>query len=108
MTDPAVYRADRFLVPVAAATRFLDRIRRTHSTLDAADGCLLNLVLTRELDDDTIEVLTVVNWRDAASLSAAREAMQAAYAAEGFSSSRFMQELGIDAQLGDFRSVPLG
>lgn len=106
MTQP-IFRADRFRVPSAAAAQFLDRIRRTHRVLDDAEGCLLNLVLTRDAGP-VVEVLTVVHWRDRASHDAARVMMRAAYAAEGFSPDRFMQELGVEAEPGDFTRVPLG
>ena len=98
----SVFRIDRFSVPPAAAPAFMDRLRRIHGWLDEQPGCFQNLVLVANEPSAEFNVLTLVEWQDAQALTAARTAVQARYAQEGFDPAAFMRALGVRADLGSF------
>jgi len=100
-----VYRIDRFNVPAAAWSAFLERLHLTRQTLDQLPGCRQNLVLTQPDLAGEYNVMTVVEWTDESHMSAAKAVMQARYTEEQFDPAAFMQKLGVQADLGVYRHV---
>ena len=105
MTHTAVYRIDKFIVPLQSKARFLERLRTTHDRLDQVEGCDRNLLLEQVDGEGRFNVITFVQWRNAACYGAAREQSQAAQAATGFDPAVFMQELGVIADLADYQAL---
>lgn len=101
----AFYRIDKFIVPAAAKTAFLHRIQRTHALLDSLPGCQQNLVLVGGETEQQLELVTVVQWQDAAACAAAKAKVQRHYLDEGFEPAAFMRELGVRADMGSFQSI---
>ncbi|QPF75690.1 antibiotic biosynthesis monooxygenase [Roseateles sp. DAIF2] len=99
-----VFRADKYLVPVAMLEDFMAQIQRIDRTIAALPGCLRHLVLLqldgRGRDDHSVEVMTLVEWADAAALQAAKRHLQQRHAGEGFSLAAFLQALGVRAEAG--------
>lgn len=92
----SVFKIDRFSVPVAAYRAFSERVRWIQAVLQRQPGCLQNLVLDGpEGRDGARELLTLVGWAREADLQAARAAVAAAMAADGFDPAAFMQRLGV-------------
>jgi hypothetical protein len=97
------FRVDRFAVPRDALATFLGRVRLSQRLLDEQPGCLQNLVLSR--DDGVqpeVDVVTIVEWADDAAMRAAKAAVHARYAAEGFEPAAFMRGLGVRADMASY------
>lgn len=105
MTNSPVYRIDKFIVPMPSKARFLERLRITHDMLDQAEGCEQNLLLEQVDGTGRFNVITFVQWRNAACYAAARQQSLAAQAATGFDPAAFMQELGVIADLADYHAL---
>ena len=103
--DAPLYRIDKFHVPLAAKTDFLQRIQRTHVLLDTLSGCQQNLVLLGAETAQQLELVTVVQWQDAAACAAAKTEVQRHYAEEGFEPAAFMRALGVRADIGSFQAI---
>lgn len=99
-TRVPVFRIDRFYVPEGAEEAFMRRVQRIQSLIDPLPGCRQNLVLTQSREEGRLRVMTVVEWENAAAMDAARAYVQRQYAQEGFDPPAFMQELGVEAELG--------
>ncbi|GHD63653.1 MULTISPECIES: antibiotic biosynthesis monooxygenase [Jeongeupia] len=102
--ENAVYRVDRFTVPEAALAVFLARVEQTNRLLALQPGHRLQRVLTRA--GNPHQVVTVIEWADAAALTAAKRVVEQHYAETGFDAAAFMQQLGIHADMGVFHDVP--
>jgi len=100
-----VYRIDRFNVPAHAFPAFMARLRLTQQLLDKLPGCRQNLVLTQPDLAGEFNLMTVVEWSNESHMAAAKAAMQARYAQERFDPAAFMHELGVQADLGTYRSA---
>lgn len=100
-----VYRIDRFNVPATALSAFMERLQATQRTLDQLPGCRQNLVLRQPDLAGEFNVMTVVEWTDESHMAAAKAAMQASYAQARFDPAAFMQQLGVQADLGVYRSA---
>jgi heme-degrading monooxygenase HmoA len=105
MPSKPFYRIDKFVVPPAAMEKFMGRLRATHRALDDAEGCQKNLVLEQVSGMGAFNVVTFVEWRDAAAYEVAKTATQEHYAATGFDPKHFMDELGVKADLGNYMAA---
>lgn len=103
MPTSSLYRIDKFVVPPISRDRFIERLEKTHRTLDHADGCEQNIILEQVDGPGQFNIVTFVQWRDEAAYQAAKNASQASQAAEGFDSAAFMKELGVVADLAIYR-----
>ena len=95
----SVYRVDKFAVPPASLPAFLERVRHVDRLLATQPGCKQNLVLAQTEGPGEFNVVTIVEWADAAAMAQARATMQAHYAREGFDPPSFMKSLGIRGDL---------
>jgi heme-degrading monooxygenase HmoA len=95
-----VFRVDRFTVPAAAMPAFIQALRHIQQILGGQPGCRQNLVLARDGGPGEFNLVTLVEWASADALAAARAAVQAQYAKEGFSPAALMRELGVRADMG--------
>jgi len=101
----SIFRIDRFVVPAGALPAFMERLRFTQQTLDDVPGCRQNLVLQQEDRPGEFNIITLVEWSDAEAIAAAKAAMQAKYAEEGFDPAAFIQKLGVQADMGIYRNT---
>jgi len=95
----SVYRVDKFAVPPASLPAFLERVRHVDRLLATQPGCKQHLVLTQTEGPGEFNVVTIVEWADAAAMAQARATMQAYYARDGFDPPTFMKSLGIRGDL---------
>lgn len=98
----SVFRIDKFAVPAAAMTEFMQRLHHIEELLSRQRGCLQNLILKASDVSTEFNVLTLVEWESNQCMTSAREAVQIEYAKEGFDSSAFMSRLGVRADMGSF------
>ena len=101
-TTRSVFRIDKFAVPAGTMPDFLPRLHRIDGLLAGQPGCLQHRVLMATDAATEFNVLTLVEWADAAAMAAARAAVQAQYAQEGFDPAAFMRHLGVRADMGSF------
>jgi len=99
---PTVFRVDKFAVPRHALPAFIERVCHIDQLLAAMPGCRQNLVLTGAAQGDEVNVVTLVEWASTEAMAAARAAVQARYAEEGFDPSAFMRQLGVRADMGTY------
>jgi len=99
----ASFRVDRFVVPCQVLEPFMARLRVTQRLLDEREGCHQNLVLLGAANGDVIGVVTVVEWASGEAMNAAKAAMQAHYAQEGFEPAEFMRSLGVRADMAAYQ-----
>lgn len=102
----SIYRIDSFDCPPQARRAFEDRLAIIHGYFDTLPGCLYNRVVVSETDE-ALRIVTVVEWRDKASLEGAKAAVAEFYRAEKFEPAAFLAEHGIKGNFGTFRTVPL-
>ncbi|HJV62104.1 MAG TPA: antibiotic biosynthesis monooxygenase [Albitalea sp.] len=95
----SLFRVDKFAVPPASLPAFLERVREIHRLLGAQPGCKQNLVLTQAEGTSEFNVVTIVEWADAAAMAQARTTVQAHHAREGIDPAALMRRLGIRGDL---------
>jgi heme-degrading monooxygenase HmoA len=101
----SIFRIDRFVVPTEALPAFMERLRFTQQTLDTLSGCKQNLVLKQEDSPDESRIITLVEWSDTEAITAAKATMLAKYTEEGFDPAAFIRELGVQGDMGVYRSA---
>lgn len=101
----AVFRVDKFVVPVAALEVFLTRLRQVHALLVELPGSLQRHILTQTGGPGEFNVVTLLEWSDAGAMAAAQEIVQKSFAAEGYDPQKMLVELGIRADQGFYRKA---
>ncbi|MBP1850462.1 hypothetical protein [Rhizobium halophytocola] len=100
----SVFRLDTFLCPAAHVAAFAERLATIHGYVGTLDGCLYNRVLVAH-GTPVVKIATLVEWRDAAAMAAAKTAMADFHAKEGFDPARFMAELEIIGEFGSYHDA---
>jgi len=78
----------------------------TSTVLEAKQpGCKQSLVLTQTEGPGEFNVVTIVEWADAAAMARARTTLQALYAREGFDPPSYMKSLGVRGDLSVYSAV---
>lgn len=101
----SVYQVDKFVVPTASINTFVEKLTEAHGFLDDMDGCLQNLILTRENGPASYSVVTIVEWRDHVCFDHAKSLASERHRANGFDPATMIDALGIHADLGNYRAV---
>jgi hypothetical protein len=101
----AVYRVDRFAVPVAARQEFLSRVRPTHELLRTLPGFVQDLVMEQPAGPGESNIITLVEWQGEEFIESARAAVAALHKEMNFSPQELFERLGIRADRGDYRPV---
>ncbi|WP_432056976.1 antibiotic biosynthesis monooxygenase family protein [Streptomyces sp. bgisy022] len=97
-----LYRVDKFAVPEAAREEFWRHVRRTHALLREQPGFLDDVLLEQRSGPGRFNVVTLVRWRSADDLAAARPVVEASHRAAGFSPAAFFERTGVEADLADY------
>jgi len=93
---------DRFVIPVQSRAEFEAAMNRNVEFISGLPGFLGHLVLERESDPTHRELITVVAWRDAASIDHARQEVPAYYRRIGFDMPAAIQRWGVTMERGVF------
>lgn len=101
----SVFRVDKFIVPAEAKERFLDAVFNTHELLDSMHGCIQNRVLEQLAGPGRYNIVTIVEWKDAAAMEGAKTAIAEQRARSGFDPQELMQRLRIEADLANYREI---
>lgn len=104
-TQATIYRVDKFIVPESARQEFLARIRETHQLLRCQPGFMRDAILEQVAGPGKFNIVTIAEWKDQASIDAAREVVKQFHAERGFHPQEAMKRLGVEADIADYRSV---
>jgi len=94
MSDTLV-RIDTFTVPEPARAALEARIAAIHALLREAPGFRRDMVVARDEGPGPCEVITLVEWQDAAAAEAATARIRESHDREGFDPATFMSHAGI-------------
>ncbi|MFJ2988196.1 antibiotic biosynthesis monooxygenase [Collimonas sp. NPDC087041] len=100
-----IYRVDKFIVPAAAQQEFLARVRATHALLRSLPGCTQELLLEQTSGPGSYNYVTLMGWKDQASIDAAKIEVQKLHAKTGFHPQELFSRLGIQADLGNYKTI---
>lgn len=104
-TSDRVYRLDTFVVPNEARQEFLARVKSTHELLRAQPGFIQDFLLEQPAAGGALNIVTLVEWRDAKSIDNARVAVMERHKAIGFNPQELFARLGIKADLGTYKGI---
>ena len=100
----SLFRIDCFECPPDHVRAFSDRLAIIHGYFDTLEGCLYNRVAVAP-GPSTVKIVTIVEWKSAAALTAAKEAVDQFYSVDGFDPKIFMAERGITGEFGLYHDV---
>lgn len=104
----SLLRVDTFDCPAEHAAAFEDRLSVIHGYFDTLPGCLYNRVAAATGEsEDMVKFVTMVEWRDRASLAAAKAAVNAFYAQSQFDPAQFMAARGIRGNFGTYQALKI-
>jgi hypothetical protein len=104
MTD-IVYRVDKFQVPEAVREEFLVEVMKTHELLRRQPGFHHDLLLEQVSGPGELNIVTLAAWQDQESVAAAGAAIAESRRATGFDPAAFMSDLGVRADLANYREI---
>lgn len=102
----SIYRIDKFSVPRESIEPFLERLREAHQFLDTLEGCIQNRILQLDSGTSHFNIMTLVEWRDVDSFERAKTRAMERHAASGVRPQELFKELGVEADLGNYKVVP--
>jgi heme-degrading monooxygenase HmoA len=90
-----LYRIDTFNLPDAARPEFERRAKKTIALLRRQPGFVRDYWFEKVSGDGSVNVVTMVEWQDEASIQSAGQAVRAMHAANGFDAATFARCHGI-------------
>lgn len=100
-----IYRIDKFIVPGAARQEFVDRVNKTNEYLRTLPGFIQDKVLEQTGGPGEFNFITIVIWKNAEAIEAARKAVTAMYEEIGFDPQDLLDRLGIKADLANYQQL---
>jgi hypothetical protein len=100
-----VYRLDKFIVPHNSRQEFLKKVNEIHAVLRTQAGFVQDLLLEQPIDAVAFNLVTLIEWEDAAYIEGARSAVIALNKNTGFNPQETMSRLGIKAEMGTYKAV---
>jgi heme-degrading monooxygenase HmoA len=101
----SVLRIDRFIVPASARDEFMTKVSQSRDILANMNGCLQNRILEQASSTGDIKIMTIVEWDSEKSVADARSSVAAIYKERGFNPQEIFANLGITAEIGEYRDV---
>ena len=90
-----LYRIDTFTLPESAMAEFTARSAMTVDLLRRQPGFVRDHWFQKVAGDGSVNVITMVEWRDEASIAAAGQAVRALHAGADFDAAAFLQQYGV-------------
>lgn len=104
MSEPEhVFRVDKFIVPMAARSTFIAKLRETHELLRRQPGFVRDFILEQASGPGKYNVVTLVEWADQASIEAAKAAVIDMQSRTRFNPREMFTKLNITADLATYR-----
>jgi heme-degrading monooxygenase HmoA len=105
--NPRVFRVDKFAVPGHARQEFLEKVRATHALLKRQAGFVQDAILEQTSGPAEFNFVTIVEWKSAAALEPARQAVAALHQRMHFDPREMLARLGIRADIGSYGRVEM-
>src|SRR5579872_3173950 len=96
---------DKFLVPAAAKTEFLERVRINRSFLRTLPGFIQDKAYEYTDDSGNLIFVTVAVWESREAIDKAKQAVQAEYKREGFDMQAMLKRLNIQIDRGIYTEL---
>jgi heme-degrading monooxygenase HmoA len=90
-----LHRIDTFHLPEGARTEFERRSRETIALLRRQPGFIRDIWFEKVAGEGSVDVVTMVEWQDEASIRAAGHAVRTMHAENGFDAAAFARSHGI-------------
>ena len=103
--DRRFYRVDKFTGPEQAREEFIARVLMTHDLLRKQPGFLQEFLLEQPAEPGYFNVVTMVEWENAAVIETVRSVVSAAHRQAGFDPQELVTRHGIKAELGHYRRL---
>jgi heme-degrading monooxygenase HmoA len=100
-----IYRVDKFSVPSSARKEFINRVHRNHEFLRTLPGFIQDNILEQVGGPGQFNFVTIVVWDSEESIEAARNAVTANYEKIGFNPREMFANLGIKADLANYKQI---
>ncbi|GAA0533996.1 ester cyclase [Chitinophaga japonensis] len=101
----AVYFIDKFFVPAAGKSEFLERTGINRRFIKQLPGFVEDAVYEYTDEEGNLVCITVAQWESQEALDQAKAAVQEAYKKEGFDASAMMKRLHIRADRGVYTAA---
>lgn len=99
-----IYRLDKFTMPERSRREFLERIHEIHNVLRFQPGFVQDLLLEQAIDDESFNLVTLIEWENETYIEDARSAVVAHHKSTGFNPHDTMARLGIKADMGIYKN----
>ena len=93
---------DRFKMPQAAKSEFIERMQINRNFISKLTGFVRDEVFESQDDDGNFLCVTIAVWADEAVLKKAKELVQAEYLQRGFNMPAMMERLSIKMERGQY------
>lgn len=100
-----VYFVDKFTIPHNSFDEFCNQMNYNRSLIKKLPGFIKDLVLTQDVKDGNIVLMTVAMWESQEKLDAAKLVVQEDYRKTGFNPAAFLQRLNIQMERTQFKSL---
>lgn len=101
----AIFRIDKFAVPIKAEQEFLLRVFDTHRIIAGLDGHRQNLVLKQVSGPGRFNYVTAVEWACPEAFERAKALVSRRHAEIGLRPQELVERLGITADIANYRII---
>jgi len=102
----AVFRVDRFVVPVEAREEILTKVRMTHELLRQQQGFVQDFLLEQFSGPGEFNLVTIVEWESQAAVDKVVPIVKAAHERVAFNPQETIARLGVRADIANYQRLP--
>ena len=102
----AVFRVDRFVVPVEAREEILTKVRMTHELLRQQQGFVQDFLLEQFSGPGEFNLVTIVEWESQAAVDKVVPIVKAAHERIAFNPQETIARLGVKADIANYQRIP--
>ena len=104
--DAAVFRVDKFVVPVEAREEILTKVRMTHELLRQQQGFVQDFLLEQFSGPGEFNLVTIVEWESQAAVDRVVPIVKAAHERIAFNPQETIARLGVRADIANYQRIP--
>ena len=102
----AVFRVDKFVVPVEAREEILTKVRMTHELLRQQQGFVQDFLLEQFSGPGEFNLVTIVEWESQAAVDRVVPIVKAAHERIAFNPQETIARLGVKADIANYQRIP--
>ena len=102
----AVFRVDKFVVPVEAREEILTKVRMTHELLRQQQGFVQDFLLEQFSGPGEFNLVTIVEWESQAAVDRVVPIVKAAHERIAFNPQETIARLGVRADIANYQRIP--